>query len=301
MKYHISIHISPYEIDNYQLFIHQLKRNLNYLDHDIIFNPCLNLSNYFYDWENSILNSEFFTHKFNELNKIVENKVILNSVINFEDKILGALDYKRDFLQKYKNEVDAFIWFDSDMIFPDDTLFYLINSFEEVNHNKCIITPQITRLWDTSWDILVNEQYLNRSLSFETYADFDGYDLYTPTGDKTLIENPIYTKFASGWCNLLSSTLFKEYIEYPKRLGHYGKDDTFAMFVLDMYKKKGHDIKQFIIQNLIVTENNKFKISSYDDLVTKNINVKSKEIFRQESEDGMNYELNQLYNKINKL
>ena len=50
MKIHISIHISPYEIDNYQLFIHQLRRNLNYIEDEIIFNPCLNLSSYFYDW-----------------------------------------------------------------------------------------------------------------------------------------------------------------------------------------------------------------------------------------------------------
>ena len=37
MKYHISIHISPYEIDNYQTFIHQLRRNLNHVEDEIIF------------------------------------------------------------------------------------------------------------------------------------------------------------------------------------------------------------------------------------------------------------------------
>jgi hypothetical protein len=67
MKYHISIHISPYEIDNYQLFIHQLRRNLNYIDSEIVFNPCLNLSNYFYDWDNSVLKSDFFINKFNDI------------------------------------------------------------------------------------------------------------------------------------------------------------------------------------------------------------------------------------------
>ena len=28
--------------------------------------------------------------------------------------------------KKFKNEVDAFIWFDSDMIFPDNTIAILI-------------------------------------------------------------------------------------------------------------------------------------------------------------------------------
>ena len=88
MKYHISIHLSPYEIDNYQLFIHQLRRNINYVsDKEIIFNPCLNLSNYFYNWKDSILKSEFFANKFNELNKIIQDEIILNPIINYENNI----------------------------------------------------------------------------------------------------------------------------------------------------------------------------------------------------------------------
>jgi hypothetical protein len=294
MKYHISIHITPYEIDNYQLFIHQLRRNLNYIDNKIIFNPCLNLSNYFYDWKNSILKSDFFIHKFNELNKIVSNKTILDPIINFDNNILGALSYKKFFLEKYKNQTDAFIWFDSDLIFPDDTIFNLITSFESVNHLNCIITPQIPKLWDNTWDVLVNGQYVNNIPSHDIYFNFDGYDLYPLTEEKQLIENNSYTKFASGWGNLLSSNLFKEYISFTESFGHYGIDDTFIMYVVDLYKKKGHNIKQFIIQNLIVTENHKFKISSYDTLIQKNKNIKSKEDFRLESEKTMINELNKI-------
>jgi hypothetical protein len=294
MKYHISIHISPYEIDDYQLFIHQLRRNLNYVNNDIIFNPCLNLSNYFYDWENSILKSDFFIYKFNELNKIVQNKVILDPVINFDNNILGALSYKRFFLEKYKNQVDAFIWFDSDMVFSDDTLFMLINSFEQINHKNCIITPQIPRLWDDTWDIIVNENYMNTLPSYENYLNFDGYSLYSQSEEKQLIENIFNTKFAAGWCTLLSSNLFKEYIKFSEDLGHYGIDDTFIMYAVDKYKQRGYNIKQFIIKNLIISENNKFKISSYVNLINRNKNIKSKEDFRNESEQGMILELNKI-------
>ena len=111
---------------------------------------------------------------------------------------------------------------------------------------------------------------------------------------RKLIENLHYFKFASGWCNLLSSNIFKEYINFNDNLGHYGIDDTFIMYSLDIYKKKGHDIKQFIIENLIVTENNKFKISLYNNLVKQKENIKLKEDFRKESEKGMMQELNKL-------
>jgi hypothetical protein len=297
MTYHISIHISPYEIDNYQLFIHQLRRNLNFTDSKIVFNPCLNLSKYFYNWDESILSSQFFIDKFNQLNDIVSEKVTLDPIINFDDQILGALSYKRSFINKYKDQVDAFIWFDSDMIFPDSTLFYLISSFESANHSNCIITPQITRLWDNTWDPIVNSNYLSIPASHENYFNFDGYNLYSDSEEKSVLENTTYTKFASGWCNLISSGIFKNYISFTDNLGHYGIDDTFIMFALDMYKQKGHDIKQFIVENLIVTENNRYKMSSYNDLISSNPNIKTKDDFRTESEQGMISELNKIKNE----
>jgi len=209
MKYHISIHISPYEIDNYQLFIHQLRRNLNYVNNEIIFNPCLNLSNYFYDWNNSTLKKDFFINKFNELNKIVSDKVKLDPIINVDIDILGALSYKKFFIEKYKNKVDAFIWFDSDIIYPDNTIYSLINSFELINHHHCIITPQIPKLWDNTWDVLVNDKYIDNIPSHDIYFNFDGYDLYQLEDNIFLNENQFYTKFASGWGNLISSDYSK--------------------------------------------------------------------------------------------
>ncbi len=296
MKYHISIHISPYEIDDYQLFIHQLRRNLNYIDEDIIFTPCLNISNYFYDWNSSVLSSTYFIDKFNELNKIISSQLILEPFINTDEDILGGFSFKKYLLAKYKSQVDAFIWFDSDMLFPDDTIFNLINTFELINHDHCIITPQIPRMWDNTWDVIVNEKYFDTLPSHENYFNFDGYSLYPLQDEKEIIENKFNTKFASGWCNLLSSKLFTDYIKYTPQMGHYGPDDTFIMFAVDLFKQKGKDIKQFIIKNLIVTENHKYKISPYTDLIAKNPKIKTKEEFRFESEQGVNQELYNIKN-----
>jgi len=180
------------------------------------------------------------------------------------------------------------------MLFPDDTVFNLINAFELVNHNHCIITPQIPRMWDETWDVIVNENYFGTPATHENYFDFDGYSLYPLSEEKEIIENTLFTKFASGWCNLLSSQLFTDYIEYTSEMGHYGPDDTFIMFAVDLFKQKGKDIKQFILKNLVVTENHKYKISPYTDLISKNPGIKTKEQFRQESEMGVSQELNRI-------
>ncbi len=215
MKYHISIHISPYEIDNYQTFIHQLRRNLNYIDDEIIFSPFLNLSEYFYDWRNSKLKSDYFVNRFNELNNIVKDECKLDSTVNFKDKILGAFSYKTMFLEQYQDKVDAFIWFDSDMIFPDNAIVSLIGAHKALEDKHCIITPQIHRLWDETWDVLVNEDYSNTPASHDNYFGFDGYKLFkNKDRDLGVVKNEQNFKFASGWCNLLSSDLFKDYIKF---------------------------------------------------------------------------------------
>ena len=299
MKYHISIHISPYEIDNYQTFIHQLRRNLNYVEDEIIFSPYLNLSKYFYNWEDSTLNPFYFVNRFNELNDIVREYCVLDDHVNFDEKILGAFSYKTMFLNEYKDEVDAFIWFDSDMIFPDNTIAMLIASHKSSETKYCIVTPQIHRLWDTTWDVLVNKDYINIPASHDNYFGFDGYSLYKRNDeDYFLDENKQRFKFASGWCNLLSADLFRDLIDFTYDLGHYGPDDTFIMNLLDYYKfKEDIDINQYILKNVVVTENYKHSLNQYKDYIVKNANIKTKEEFTNEVNKAVSKRLNKIINE----
>ena len=297
MKYHISIHISPYEIDNYQTFIHQLRRNLNHVEDEIIFTPYLNLSKYFYNWEDSTLSPFYFVNRFNELNDIVREYCVIDEHVNFDEKILGAFSYKTMFLNKYKNEVDAFIWFDSDMIFPDNTIAMLIASHKSSETKYCIVTPQIHRLWDTTWDILVNKDYINIPASHDNYFGFDGYSLYKRNDEDIFLDTSKQKfKFASGWCNLLSSELFRDLIDFTYDLGHYGPDDTFIMCLLDYYKHIGKDINQYIVRGVVVTENYKHSLNQYKDYITKNDNIKTKEEFARETNQAVGERLNLILN-----
>ena len=299
MKYHISIHISPYEIDNYQTFIHQLRRNLSYIDDEIIFSPFLNLSKYFYNWEDSTLDSSYFVNRFNELNNIVKEYCQLEEHVNFEELILGAFSYKTMFLEQYKNKVDAFIWFDSDMIFQDNTIAMLISAHKASETKYCIVTPQIHRLWDTTWDVLVNKDYINTPASHDNYFGFDGYSLYKRDDEDIFLDtNKQRFKFASGWCTLLSADLFRDLINFTYDLGHYGPDDTFIMNLLDYYKfNLDIDINQYILKNVVVTENYKHSLNQYKNYITKNINIKTKEEFTSDTIKAVDKRLNKIINE----
>lgn len=301
-KHVIMIHISPYEIDQYQSFIYRLRESLNYLSkqylNELLFIPFLNLNSYIYNWNKSWIQPEFFSNKFNKLNKIINDKIEVKGDINNKSiEIQGALSYKAEYIKKYKPIAKSFIWFDCDLWFPPELLITLIHSYENLKYNneKFIITPEIIKLWDNTWDPLVNENFLHRIPSHDAYYNFNPYDL-----DKIdnlipeLQENRGYTKFASGWGNLLSSSIFDEIS--LDGLGHYGIDDTFIMLAMDKLKQKGKNYKQYILRNIIVTENNLYKEDFYSDVVVKHVDSKLKEEYRNESEINMIKKLKQLDN-----
>lgn len=288
------IHVSPYEIDQYQTFVYRLRGSLSYLSKqyldELLFIPCLNLNNYLYNWNKSWLNSEFFSNKFHKLNKVISNKIKVeeNIINNHNREIQGALSYKAKFIEKYKFIAKSFIWFDCDLCFPFDLLITLIHGYENVKliNDKFIITPEIIKLWDNTWDPLVNENFIHRAPSHESYYNFDPYELEKIENIlPELHENTGYTKFASGWGNLLSVNIFDEIS--LDGLGHYGVDDTFIMFAIDKLKKQGKDYKQYILRNIVVTENNLYKEDFYNNVIEKQYGCKLKEELRKESEINM--------------
>jgi len=162
-----------------------------------------------------------------------------------------------------------------------------------------IVTPQIHRLWDTTWDVLVNKNYINIPASHDNYFGFDGYSLYKSNDEDIFLDtNKQRFKFASGWCNLLSANLFRDLIDFTYDLGHYGPDDTFIMNLLDYYKfNKGKDISQYIVRNVVVTENYKHSLNQYKDYITKNDNIKTKEEFTNEVKQAVGKRLNEIINE----
>ena len=152
---------------------------------------------------------------------------------------------------------------------------------------------------DETWDVLVNEDYMNIPASHDNYFGFDGYKLFKHNGKElSVIKNEQRFKFAAGWCNLLTSDLFKDYIEFDYSLGHYGPDDTFIMNLLDYYKfNKGKDVNQYIIKNLVVTENYKHSLNQYKNYITKNSNVKTKEEFADDVKQAVGKRLNKIINE----
>ena len=244
MKYRIIQYIQPWEIDDFERQIHTMLLAKHYIQSDdtIIWDVTLNISDTIIDWNSSKLPKSFFVEKFKYLQKLVNQYYVAQ--FDTDDKILGCTDKRRSCQSK---EHDFVIWLDSDIYFSHLTLPYLIISSKSVTTSCFMISPEIIKYWDSSWDSIVNKQFLAEPFNHRDYFDSYTIEHLIQTDDARLKSNP-NIKFGGGWFNLFSADVFEK-IPLPIELGSYASDDTYLMLCAKKY-----NLQQLVLTGIFVTE-----------------------------------------------
>jgi len=278
MKIVITTFVAPNELDDLERVLIELNRSSKYIKGDNYeFSISMSISDYLINWEESLVDKEFFIHKFNKLKKLTD--WASNSTFQIREDIMGALQAKR-IAHKEFTHATHFIWLDTDIVFDEMGLAYLengINTIESNNIEKYIITPEVVKYWDTTWDCIVNENYLDKELDYcKTCNPFTESGV---KGDVSVesVSNNVYGqpqfKFGAGWLVVVSKYLLDS-IPLPESMGAYGPDDTFLMWGMEKLKRRGEDIYQFKLKNYVVCENFYYRNQSEYDLLIKRINRK---------------------------
>ena len=268
---HIVLYAMPWEIDKLELLVHKFNSSKYYLkpNHRVSFNVVLNVSDSFTDWDKSKLPKEFFVDKFRSLiEKLawgdknyfhIEHE---DGILFSHDGIQGCSDIRR----KVINEADAedyILWLDPDIYFSDISLISVFNTIEALNKNNQkgykIISPEIVRYWDESWDSIVNEEFKNSDLG-QLY-NFDVYEIdsfvFRRSNNEYGVRLNNEIKFGGGLFTTFSADLLK-LIGIPEELGHYGYEDAHILYCSMYMKQFGYNVNQYIISNLLVAEDKKF-------------------------------------------
>jgi hypothetical protein len=281
----------PYEIDWFEWQAKQLKIGSGYFDtnDNVVIDVTLNLN--LVDWENSNIPKQFFIDKFNNILKICFDWCETISDINDNGTCLGVNDKRRNSIRNYQ-DAKNYIYLDCDLIFKPEILKILIDASKVVSNEYYIISPQIPKLWDSSWDVLVNNYHINDPWDNKTFIN--PYSVITRNyGELTLREVPSF-KLGGGWFNLISANLLKT-IDLPDSFGPYGPDDTYIMLCSFLMKTAKKDVQQFVLDNMVVSENHKYRINNYENhLVLLNNRVKD----REKSETNLYNEVENFKNKI---
>tara|TARA_B110000285_G_C15082910_1_gene594501 strand:+ start:247 stop:1137 length:891 start_codon:yes stop_codon:yes gene_type:complete len=258
MKERILIQLFPMvgDIDYLEKTLFQLTQNSPYIDRSkfhIILDVTYPMSDYFTNWEESKLDKSFFIKKFESLKKYGE--WYDESYFNIDYEVKGCVDLCVNNIYKY--DVDSILMLDIDIIFNPQTLNIILESSLEVSKTPSphyIITPEYTKLWDNSWDPLVNDLHLNTKYDRENDPIINSSLIYGDLSIEPLLnKNEKVFKFGGGWFTLFSKPLLDS-IEFPRDLYGYGAIDTFIM----LYCNYVPNATQYKVKNLVVCEDKKF-------------------------------------------
>lgn len=278
MKIVITSFVMPHELDDLERVLIDLNRSSKYIKgENYEFCISLSISDYLINWEESLVSKDYFIQKFNKLKKLTD--WASNSTFQIREDIMGALQAKR-ITHKEFTHATHFIWLDTDIVFDEMGLVYLENGITSIESNdikKYIITPEVVKYWDTTWDCVVNENYLDKELDYcKTCNPFTESGVKGEVSVESVSNNvhgqPSF-KFGAGWLVVVSKYLLDE-IPLPESMGAYGPDDTFLMWGMEKLKQRGEDIFQFKLKNYVVCENFYYRDQSEYDYLIKRINRK---------------------------
>jgi hypothetical protein len=274
----------PNEMDLFDRWVEQYKKALQYLDDtdNITLMATLNLSPTLTDWDNSELKQSYFIERFSK-HQSVKN---ISEVISKSG--YGTTAQKRDAIKLNYNQ---FIFIDTDIAFPEQSLKYQLEASYQLN-GKYIILPQIVKLWDDSWDLAVHKDFVNKEYNY--HLTHDPELTYNQEILEVGLEQINTFKFGCGMHTLYSKE-FWNLVGIPESFGGYGSEDTFAMYASNYAVRAGIDIKQYILTGLYTSEN----------MVTNRLTDKVKSIANKENSRELSYkqfpdELKKFLTKIEK-
>jgi hypothetical protein len=292
----ITSFVMPHELDDLERVLVDLNKASKFVDgNNYEFYISFSVSDYLFDWENSKVDKQFFIDRFNSLKPLTN--WASKSTYQIRDEIMGAFQCKR-YAHLECEDATHFIWLDTDICFDERILFYMenaVNVLQEEKIDKYFVTPEIVKYWDTTWDCLVNQKFINKELDYCKICNpFVDSGEHGDVSIETVINNVVgqpKTKFGAGWFTLLSKSLLDK-IPLPESMGAYGPDDTFLMWGIEKLNQKGENIYQFKLKNYVVCENYIFKNRKHYDSIIKRID--RKEEFQKQAYDNFQTELNKI-------
>jgi hypothetical protein len=242
----------PWEIDYALLSFSQFKKSKYYLPSDINveIETVLNLSSYIIDWEESKLPKDFFIEKYNQIsNLLVDYKHNKNTYDGKE--LYGHLDFQRESISQH---VDFYIHVCPDMYFSEHLISLLIQSSQHIDNKYFVVTPEISKLWDFTWDEITNEKY--QSIPYDQWNEVDVFsirnDLKLNSTEISLA--PTSRHKWAGWFDLYNKQMWEELCPVQEDWKGYGPHDWYSLILTEHLKSKGIDFQQYVLRGQTIFE-----------------------------------------------
>lgn len=252
MNIKILTHIMPWEMDYALLMFEKLKKASYYLSPDdtIYIDTNLNLTSYLVNWEKSKLPKEFLIEKYKTISKLLD-WANHKPFIYEGNELWGHLDSHKTTIEPH---IDYYITICPDTYFHEHLLYYLIESAKSIKDKYFVITPQIYKMWDQTWDILTHPNYQN--VPYDKWNEGDVFDIanFLSNNEQTPVLTELNQFKYAGWFDIYSKSFIEELVPVFDEWRGYGPWDYFGMLISGFAKQNGVNVKEYLLENQVIFE-----------------------------------------------
>ena len=261
-KFAIGCLVQWYELDIISSYAESLKTSIQAYEGEIIVDVVVSMNQ---DLEKTHLTEDEFWKLEEQIYDVFKNALGINNYqIKSTESLYTIADYRREFNERYCEEVDVLIWGESDMLVPKQ-MFIVLDSLHQSQSTatpKYLATFGICKMWDDTWKVLEHPEFTNMSHS-DSKNDWWGvnYDMnideMNSFNDKVeeLSVSTISPHKFNGCGLVISSEVIKSGVNIPRSAFFIHEDTAFML----MTQKVLGSIPQYHIGNILVVHNRKHK------------------------------------------
>ena len=141
------------------------------------------------------------------------------------------------------------------MYFNEYLLSYLIQAAQNISNKYFVLTPQICRMWDESWEIITHPKFaVGPHYGWEKTTDIFDVDYYLHTSEEEIKVTPINQLKWAGWFDLYSKDFYEDLVRIPDEWKGYGGWDNYGLIISNYARHKGLDFQQYRLDGQIIFE-----------------------------------------------
>ena len=199
----------------------------------------------------------------NFVKKHLSDDVVVDFYIK-EKNIYTIADYRRDFNEKYCDEVDVLMWGESDSLIPRQTWEILDNLHSAVEETtpKYVGFFSTCKMWDDTWKILEHPDFTDKPFiemdtenwwSLRYNMSQSEMDEINDRVDDLDIQTTNELKF-NGCGLVISSEVIRSGVNIPKSVFFVHEDTAFLNKCFSHFQGQ---LPQYIIKNILLVHNRK--------------------------------------------
>lgn len=252
-KFAIGCLVQWYEVEMVSEYIETLNEAINEYDGNVLVDVTLVMN---LDLEKTTLDRIEFLNIKDRVKRLFGNNV------NYRDtaKLHTIADYRREFNERYSDEVDVLVWGESDMLVPKQMFTSLDTLHQNVDTPKYLATFGICKMWDSSWKPLEHPEFtINEPNPYEWWGTRYqmNKDEMNEFNDKVIdLDVSIISPHKFNGCGLvISSEVIRAGVNIPKSVFFIHEDTSFML----MTQKVLGNIPQYHFRNILLVHNREHK------------------------------------------